>query len=254
MTGFNGRLHGRLAILAMALAAGFTNVAIAADDQAVFKSPVPVDAASANQQQVPQEVVARKADFGPVTPSPETRETADWVVQSGDHKNLPFMVIDKQQAKVFVFYPDGKLRGATSALLGLAIGDHTPPGIGQKKLSAIKPEERTTPAGRFMSSLSKDIHGVEVLWLDYESALSLHAVVKGTPQERRAQRLASPAVADKRISFGCINVPVRFYAEVVSPAFTGTYGVVYVLPETKPLREVFSLQTAQTSSAAAPLN
>jgi hypothetical protein len=32
---------------------------------------------------------------------------------------------------------------------------------------------------------------------------------------------------------------VRFYEQVVSPAFKGTYGVVYVLPETRPVREMF---------------
>lgn len=188
--------------------------------------------------------VAGQADFGPIAPSSEARELADRVVQSADNKTLPFMIIDKVQARVYAFYPDGKLRGATPALMGLAIGDYTVPGIGQRKLSSIRPDERTTPAGRFVASLDKDIHGVEVLWVDYDSALSLHRVVPGTPKERRAQRLASPLPSERRISFGCINVPVRFYDEVVSPAFKGTYGVVYVLPETKPAREVFSFLTA----------
>jgi hypothetical protein len=126
--------------------------------------------------------------------------------------------------------------------MGLAIGDDTVPGIGQRPLSSIKPAERTTPAGRFMASLDLDIHGVEVLWVDYDSSLSLHKVVKGTPQERRAQRLASPNPAERRITFGCINVPVPFYERVVSPAFKGTYGVVYVLPETRPARDLFGTQ------------
>ncbi|MRD49005.1 hypothetical protein GHT07_17140 [Caenimonas koreensis DSM 17982] len=175
----------------------------------------------------------------------DVQDVADRIVQSADNKQLPFIVIDKAQARVFVFHPDGRLRGATPALLGLAIGDHTVPGIGQRKLSSIRPDERTTPAGRFKASLDKDIHGIEVLWVDYDSALSLHRVVQGTPKERRAQRLASPDPAQRRISFGCINVPVRFYDEVVSPAFKGTYGIVYILPETKPAREVFTFLSAQ---------
>ncbi|WP_395686186.1 hypothetical protein [Caenimonas koreensis] len=182
---------------------------------------------------------------GGEAPSLDVQDVADRIVQSADNKQLPFIVIDKAQARVFVFYPDGRLRGATPALLGLAIGDHTVPGIGQRKLSSIRPDERTTPAGRFKASLDKDIHGIEVLWVDYDSALSLHRVVQGTPKERRAQRLASPDPAQRRISFGCINVPVRFYDEVVSPAFKGTYGIVYILPETKPAREVFTFLSAQ---------
>jgi hypothetical protein len=188
--------------------------------------------------------ISRKADFAGEAASPDAEEVANWVVRSADNSNLPFIVIDKAQARVYVFNADGRLRGATPALMGLAIGDHTVPGIGQRKLSSIKPEERTTPAGRFMASLDRDIHGVEVLWVDYDSAVSLHRVVPGTPKERRAQRLASASAADKRITYGCINVPVRFYEQVVSPAFKGTYGVVYVLPETRPAREMFATQAA----------
>ena len=51
--------------------------------------------------------------------------------------------------------------------------------------------------------------------------------------------LAEPL--DNRISYGCINVSAEFYQGVVSPAFTGTRGIVYVLPETGSLSEVFSL-------------
>ena len=36
---------------------------------------------------------------------------------------------------------------------------------------------------------------------------------------------------DNRISFGCINVPLAFFENVVSRAFKDTTGVVYVLPE-----------------------
>jgi len=190
-----------------------------------------------------------KADFGAEMPSVQVLEIADRVVQSADNKNLPFILIDKVQARVYVFQANGRLRGSTPVLLGLAIGDHTVPGIGQRKLSSIRPDERTTPAGRFMASLDRDIHGVEVLWVDYDSALSLHRVVPGTPKERRAQRLASANPAERRISFGCINVPVRFYDEIVSPAFKGTYGVVYILPEKRPAREVFGFLAGQTASA-----
>ena len=181
----------------------------------------------------------RLANFGMEVFSPESRKLADWVVDSADNGNLPFMIIDKVQARVFVFDVQGHLRGATAALLGLAIGDHTVPGIGQRKLSSIRPDERTTPAGRFVASLDRDIHGHEVLWVDYDSALSLHRVVTGQPKERRAERLASPSPLDNRISFGCINVPVKFYEQVVSPSFTGTNGIVYILPETRTAAQVF---------------
>lgn len=200
------------------------------------------------ESQVASVQLVRLANFGQEVASPESRKLADWVVDSADNGKLPFMIIDKVQARVFMFDAQGQLRGASSALLGLAVGDHTVPGIGQRKLSSILPAERTTPAGRFVASLDRDIHGHEVLWVDYESALSLHRVVTGQPKERRAERLATPSPLDNRISFGCINVPVKFYESVVSPSFTGTNGIVYILPETRSAREVFGSYDVQDAS------
>ncbi|MGM0984898.1 MAG: hypothetical protein ACQEXG_15995 [Pseudomonadota bacterium] len=153
---------------------------------------------------------------------------------------MPFMIIDKQEAKVFMFDAEGQLQGEASALLGMAVGDDSVPGIGERALASIPPDERTTPAGRFVSSLGRNLKGGEILWLDYEDALSLHPVVAGTPSERREERLASPHVAEKRISYGCINVPKTFYTTLVSPAFKHSNGVVYVLPETRSNHAVFA--------------
>ena len=193
---------------------------------------------------------ARLARFGKEPSSVATQKLADWVVHSADNGKLPFIIIDKVQARVFVFDAQGELFGATSALLGLAVGDHSVPGIGQRKLSSIRPDERTTPAGRFVASLGKDLQGQEVLWVDYDTAVSLHPVVTGTPKERRAERLASLSPLDKRISYGCINVPRSFYEKVVSPVFTRTYGVVYVLPEIRSAQEVFGSYDVPDSQPA----
>ena len=202
---------------------------------------------TAEQQAIPAKLV-KLASFGLEVSSAESRKLADWVVDSADNGKLPFMIIDKVQARVFMFDSQGQLRGASAALLGLAVGDDSVPGIGQRKLSSIRPEERTTPAGRFVASLDRDVHGQEVLWVDYDSALSLHRVVTGQPKERRAERLATPSPLDNRISFGCINVPIKFYEQVVSPSFTGTNGIVYILPETRSAREVFGSYDVQDSS------
>lgn len=182
---------------------------------------------------------SRRAHFAKETVSLDARQVADWVVDSGDNQSMPFVIIDKIDARVFVFHQDGRIRGASPALLGLARGDDAVAGIGDRKLSSIRPEERTTPAGRFLASLGLNFHNKEILWVDYAGAVSMHPVVRGKPAERRAERLATPTPRDNRISFGCINVPARFFNSVVRPAFTRTYGVVYVLPETKSAREVF---------------
>jgi hypothetical protein len=185
-------------------------------------------------------LLPKRVNFERERASHEVRHVADWVVDSGDNRGMPFVIVDKQDAKVFVFEPAGKLRGAAPALLGLGKGDTALPGIGDRKLSSISPKDRTTPAGRFVSALGTDSHGVDVLWVDYEGAVAMHRVITTNPKDRRLQRLATPTPLDNRISFGCINIPVKFYEHVVRPAFTGTNGIVYVLPETMSAQKLFS--------------
>ena len=184
-------------------------------------------------------LAAAQAEFGGEAASPSARRAADWVVASADNHGLPFVIVDKAAAKVFVLDARGRLQGASPALLGLARGDRSVPGIGERKLSAIRPEERTTPAGRFVAALGNDLGEKDILWVDYEDAISMHRVITGNPHDQRLKRLASPSIADNRITYGCINVPVKFYEGVVKPAFTGTDGVVYILPEVEPLQAVF---------------
>jgi hypothetical protein len=182
----------------------------------------------------------KRADFEQEHKSWDAGQVADWVVDSGDNRGMPFVIVDKRDAKVFVFNADGRLRGAAPALLGLARGDYSVPGIGDREFSDMRPEERTTPAGRFVASLGYNYKGKDVLWVDYDSAVSLHRVITTKPAERRLQRLATPTPLDNRISYGCINVPTEFYDRVVSPTFTGTKGIVYVLPETRANSEIFA--------------
>lgn len=181
----------------------------------------------------------KHAGFEKETASRDARAVANWVVNSGDSQGMPFAIVDKKDAKVFVFDADGHLRGAAPALLGLAIGDDAVPGIGNRPLSSILPEERTTPAGRFVATLDRNLQGKEILWVDYGGAVSMHPVVTSKPAERRLQRMATLTPLDNRISYGCINVPAKFFDLIVRPAFTGTSGVVYVLPETRSAQILF---------------
>lgn len=182
--------------------------------------------------------------------SEEVKRVARWVVDTGDNAHLPFLLIDKVNAQVLVFSPAGQLKGATPALLGLARGDRML-APNDAPMSAMPPSVRITPAGRFVSRLGIDSLGKELLVLDYDASLSLHAVIKGTPKERRAERLQSATADDNRISYGCINVPGEFYRTIVSPTFTNTKGIVYVLPETSPASALFGFQVPGTAVAGA---
>ncbi|MDB5698092.1 MAG: hypothetical protein JWN69_896, partial [Alphaproteobacteria bacterium] len=142
-----------------------------------------------------------------------------------------FLVVDKVEAKVFAFDAQGRLLGSSAALVGVARGDVSPAGIGDRRLADIAPAERITPAGRFEAALGRNLAAKDILWIDYGAALSLHRVATGVPSERRLQRLATPTALDNRISYGCINVPAAFYDGVVLPLFRPANGVVYILPE-----------------------
>lgn len=172
------------------------------------------------------------------------------VLRSGDHQNSPFVVVDKIHARVHVFSGAGRWLGTASALVGLARGDEAVPGLGDRPLSLIQPHERITPAGRFVAELDRNAAGQTILWVDYEQAISLHPVRSLNPQERRLERLASASLQDKRISYGCINVPTPFWHAVVLPAFRNKKGIVYVLPDSRPLDSVFAQVLNATEKAA----
>jgi len=174
---------------------------------------------------------SRQANFASESASRRTREMADWVVSSRDNLNMPFAIIDKVNAKVYVFGVDGQLHGAAPALLGMAHGDYVAPGVGNMRMSHISPAGRTTPAGRFVATMGRNSRGKEILWVNYENAISMHPIVAGRPEERRAQRLDTPSPLDNRISYGCINVPAIFFKHLIQRTFLGQAGIVYVLPD-----------------------
>jgi hypothetical protein len=181
----------------------------------------------------------RRAQFLNQAAPDAVRHMADWVTDSADNGSLPFAILDKPAAKVFVFDKNGQLLGTASVLVGLAPGDDSVPGIGTMPLKAITPDMRTTPAGRFVAALGHDLGKLDVLWVDYPDAISMHRVINTNPKEHRLQRIVSPAPAEHRISYGCINVPAKFFDSVVDPTFKDTKGVVYILPEIKPMQAVF---------------
>ena len=226
---------------------GFAAIAAAALCLSLFAAaPVHGQTAAAASDQA--ERAAGRASFSGQAASRDARRVADWVVASGDNAGMPFVIIDKVEAKVFVFDTHGQLSGAAPALVGLTPGDDIVAGIGDRPLAAIGPKDRITPAGRFVASLGRDLGEKDVLWVDYRAGVALHRVITTNPKEHRLQRLAAASPLKHRISYGCINVPAAFYDAVIDPAFAKTSGVVYILPETKPIEAVF----AGYKAAAAP--
>jgi hypothetical protein len=176
------------------------------------------------------------------------QELRVWAVATRDNAGQPFVVLDKRGAHLWLFDGRGQVLGNTPVLLGMAKGDDSVPGIGERPIQQILPHERTTPAGRFLAEAGENADGEDIFWVDYDAAVSMHRVRAKVPGERRLQRLASPTPADNRISYGCINVPVAFYDLRLKPTLLRNRGVVYVLPETTRSRPLW-----QTLQAAAEL-
>ncbi len=179
-----------------------------------------------------------RADFADTPASSDAQFAAHWVAGHADHQRLPFVIVDKKNAQAFVFGADRKLKGATPVLLGLAVGDGGLTDMSGRAISSLRPDERTTPAGRFAAEPGRNLQGEAIIWVDYAAKIAIHRLRPDLQHERRGQRLASSTADDNRISMGCIVVPVAFYDNVIQPVLGKTRSVVYVLPETRPLQDM----------------
>jgi hypothetical protein len=203
------------------LALAFAGFGVASAEYAVAQSSAVVD-------QLPRDQ----------TVSETVIELAGWVVAARDSQGYPFAIIDKDAAQILVFGGDGRLRGAAPGLFGSAVGDHSAPGIAGLAIREIPGRDRTTPAGRFIGGFGPSTDAGRVLWVDYDSAVSIHPTATGVPAERRVERLASPTPDDNRITHGCINVEPGFYEAIMRPTFERG-GVFYILPDSVSLAETF---------------
>ena len=176
-------------------------------------------------------------DFAAERASADARYAAAWVLAGADNQNLPFAVVDKRDARIYVFEAGGRLIGASAVLLGIAPGDFSV-GIDRAPAS-LSLAERTTPAGRFEARPGRNDKGEDIVWIDYAASLALHRLRPAPVQERRPARLDSPSPDDNRISAGCVIVPVAFYEGVVAPTLGTNRSVIYVLPETHSPRGMF---------------
>lgn len=175
-------------------------------------------------------------------------QLAGWVKASRDTEGYPFAVMDKAAAQIFVFDGKGRLLGAAPGLFGSAVGDHSAPGVAGLALKEIPGRDRTTPAGRFIGGYGPSLDAGRVLWVDYDSAVSIHPTATGVPAEKRPERLASPSPDDNRVTHGCINVNPDFYTRVIQPTFEKG-GVFYILPDNQSLAETFP-EFAQSRATA----
>ncbi len=228
--------------LALALAAPQAASAAASKTAAVAKMALGATTAGKAKRSARSRTKAVKAAVVPLAllplSEPASRLIA-WIAAERDNQGRPYAVIDKQAASLLLFGANGDFLGQAPVLLGIGIGDDSSPGVGAKDLADIGPAERTTPAGRFVTKFGRAFGRQRVLWVDYANSVAMHAVITTHKSEHRVERLLSPTPDDNRISFGCINVGTKFYSAKLSPLFQKKGGIVYILPDTKSLDDVF---------------
>jgi hypothetical protein len=178
-----------------------------------------------------------RADFGQESASSDARQLARWVLHMDDHRGMPFAIVDKAQARIHVFDAHGRLQGTSAILIGQAPGDDIAPGVGERaQVGRVPFDERTTPAGRFITQPGRNLTGEHVVWVDYESAFAIHRLRPGPGLRDREARMASPDPAQHRASLGCVVVPVAFYDGVIREVLGRSQAVVYVMPEMRTLQ------------------
>ena len=189
--------------------------------------------ACAGAQAAPSQATGRQQ-----RPTVDARDMAQWVQRTRDAGGRPYVIVDKKAAMLFVHAANGRLMASTPVLLGAARGDEGAPGVGDRAQSGTLPfEERTTPAGRFVTQPGTNLEGEPVVWFDYDAALAIHRLRPGRAHNIRAARLAHSQPEERRVSLGCVVVPVQFYLDVIQPLLGRRSGVVYVLPETQSMHE-----------------
>ncbi len=210
----------------------------------------PPKAKSAKTKTRPKTAATPVAPPPVLLPSEAASRVMTWVGGAGDNHGLPWAVIDKTQATMFLFDGKGKQVAAAPVLIGIAPGDEASPGVGSKKLADLGPAEKTTPAGRYLAKFGLPVAGERVLWVDYATSVAIHPIpTDAGAREKRRERMLSPDPTDNRITFGCINVPKAVYARQIQPLFRRKGGYVYILPDTKPVEAVFPRLRVQAVAA-----
>jgi transposase len=142
-----------------------------------------------------------------------------------------FMIADKRNGKLHMFFASGQHLASDTALYGQDIGDTL-------EGNSLKGGKKITPTGKFtlVPVADADYEGGWRLDLketsDDGTVIAVHPAYLGDVNERRLERLASPDVKDNRISYGCINTSHKLFIDKINPQlgeFNG--GFIYVLPE-----------------------
>ena len=102
-----------LGLFVVCLASSLASSAAVADEAPADATVTPLQASAtvAHSAELPPNLAPKPANFDGAQPPDDVRKLADWIVTAGDNRSTNFVIVDKPQAKVFVFDADGKILG-----------------------------------------------------------------------------------------------------------------------------------------------
>lgn len=173
------------------------------------------------------------------------------------------VIVDKPNARMFVFKPDGSLLIDKKVLLGAAKGDLYK-GNNDVKANRVTPaglftmglRDATRSAGEARTAGEYDFQKVFVLDKAIEGEYSvtlLHSVwTKEKDAQQRLNALKTEGAGDSRYSFGCINVDKDTYGSLVKNHLSQMDGAaLFIVPENSAdTAEFLKGATAQNKSGA----
>ena len=131
------------------------------------------------------------ADFNGEQPSRIAQLVANWVVATQDHQKHAFVIIDKKDARVYVFSPEGKLKDSAPALLG----------AGTARCPSACPRAKTRTPARPSYRVNESVL-LRACWRRRGRGWCS----RSEPQGASLAPLAAPSIAARR---ACLAMPAR---------------------------------------------
>ena len=174
-------------------------------------------------------------------PSGIAERLAGWVTATGDNGELPLHCSSTKSGRT-----SSPLTRAASSSAPRRCWSGSRAGTTRRQGSATSSSPRSArtsarprPAGSWLGSVTRT---ATALCFGSTSAMRSRctAVMSVNPGRHRLPGIHSSDPSRHRISYGCINVPATFYDDVVLTALaSGNAAVVYILPDTKAIDDVF---------------
>ena len=151
-----------------------------------------------------------------------------WVQETKDNRGQKYIIADKVSGEMHIMDSRGNVLATMPALYGTQKGDAAVPG--QTPAGIFTLQQRYDVASSFGGDVQQFAeHSDGSIW-------AIHRVLTSNPKQMRQARLNSLTAEDNRVSLGCINVPADMYNKYLKNGFKGK---LYVIPEQRPLGEVF---------------